>query len=138
MLMPGVLLASFSGLILNMSFSGSVAQPDWSLAILLAVLLSNYKTWCWVLPSIWVHDIVFFWSGWVAFPYFICIAMILLYSDKRLGPGQPQRWLSLLLGCLPLYIAGVSQLSCLLTALLAIWLWALFSSHKEKVYVEPA
>ena len=138
MLIPGVLLACFVGLTLNMSFAGYVAQPDWSAAILLATLLSNRKAWYWVLPSIWFHDIVLFWSGWIVFPYFVFIAIVLFYADERLGPGQPQRWFGLVFGCIPLVIAGVSFVSCLLTALCAIWLWSLFSSSKDKVYVEPA
>jgi len=136
---PLVLLFSFIGLTLNMSFSGVMAaQPDWSLVLLLAVLLSNRKTWFWVLPCIWFHDVVLFWSAWVTFPYVILTTIILYLSDKRIGPGQQQRWFGLGLSCLPLFIVGVGVWSWLLTMMLTVWAWSILSSQRERVYVEPA
>ena len=135
---PLVLLTSFFGLLLNLSFSGLIAQPDWSLVMLLAVLLSNRRTWFSVLPCIWFHDVVLFWSAWVTFPYVLVTTIILYLSDKRLGPGQPQRWLGLVLSCFPLLLSGVSLWSWLLSMMLTVWLWSILSSKREKVYVEPA
>ncbi|MDX8387907.1 MAG: hypothetical protein R8M46_05155 [Ghiorsea sp.] len=138
MLIPVILLVSLFGIILNMSFSGLVAQPDWSWAVLLAVLLSDRKAWVWILPAIWFHDVALFWSAWVALPYFIVLSIFLYYADKRLGPGQPQRWVAIFLGCLPLFIYGLGLMSILLTATLAVWVWSMLSARREKVYVEPA
>jgi len=125
------------GLLLNMSFAGQLAQPDWSLAILLAILLSKRSTWFWVLPLIGLHDYLLFWSAWVVFPFAVLAALLLTYADIRLAPGQHQRWVSLGLVCIPLLLAGIDILSWLLTITLTIWIWSMLSSKREKVYVEP-
>jgi hypothetical protein len=126
------------GLLLNMSSAGNSLQPDWSLAILLAILLSKRSTWYWVLPLIGLHDLLLFWSLWVVFPYAAVAVVLLNYADIRLAPGQPQRWLALVLGCMPLLFAGVDGMVWLLTLTLSTWLWSFLSSRREKVYVEPA
>jgi len=138
MLTPLLLLCSLLGLLLSLSFASASAQPDWSFAILLAALVSLRKSWFWVLPSIWFHDVIFYWSIWTSFPYFLLITVFLFYADKRLGPGQPQRWISLLVAYLSLFIAGLDVWSCLLTMMLTVWIWSLLSTRKERVYVEPA
>ncbi len=125
------------GLLVNMSFAGQFAQPDWSLAILLAILLSQRKTWYWVLPLIGIHDYLLFWSVTIVFPYAVATALLLTYADIRLAPGQPQRWVGLGLVCMPLLFVGVDILSWLLTLTLTIWIWSALSSKREKVYVEP-
>jgi hypothetical protein len=125
------------GLFINLSFSGAVLLPDWSLAILLAILLSKRSSWYWVLPLIGLHDLLLFWSVWVVFPYAVAAVVLLTYADTRLAPGQPQRWLALVLGCAPLLFAGVDFMTWVLTLTLCTWIWSSLSAQREKVYVEP-
>lgn len=126
------------GLCVNMSFAGLLAMPDWSLAILLAILLSQRSTWFWVLPLIGLHDYLLFWSVWVVFPFAVLTAFLLTYADIRLAPGQHQRWVGLVMVCAPLLFAGIGWLSWLLTITLTVWLWSYLSVKREKAYVEPA
>ena len=136
---PAIVLPyAFLGLMLNFSFAGSFLQPDWSLALLTAALLSDRHTSIWVLPGLFVHDLVLYWQPWVSFPFALLAFAILTYSDIRLAPGQPQRWLGLILICLPLLEMGISISSWLLTICLTIAIWSYLSSKREKVYVEPA
>lgn len=121
-----------------MAFSGLFAQPDWSVALLLAVLLNDKKTWFWVLPALFFHDLVLYWSPLVTFPFAALAAIILMYADTRLAPGQQQRWLSLFVVGLPMLAAGISLLNGLLTISLCIVIWSYLSATREKVYVEPA
>jgi len=137
MLVSSVLLVAFVGLIINLSFSGSGVQPDWSFSILLAMLLSKRKTWIWVLPSIGIHDLFLYWSATVMVPTFILVATVLFYSDKRLGLGQQQRWACLFICTFPLIHSGMALLNVLLTLTVTVCLWAFFSAQREKVYVEP-
>ncbi len=130
-------LFAWLGLLVNMSFAGAFAQPDWALSILLAILLSKRATWYWVLPLIGLHDYLLFWSVWVCFPFVALAAGVLAYADINLAPGQHQRWLALLLGCVPLLFAGMAMISWLLTLALTVWLWSMLSSKRDKVYVEP-
>ncbi len=123
---------------MNLSFSGLVTQPDWSLAILLASLLSHRQAGYWVLPGIWFHDTLLYWSAWTCFPYFILASIVLYYSDKRLGPGQQQRWFALVFSCFSLLLAGIPLWDWLLTMMLSIWIWFLLSAKREREYVEPA
>ncbi len=126
------------GLLLNLSFTTGLVQPDWSLAILLGVLLSDRKTWVWVLPCVVLHDLVLYWSAWVTLPFILFVAVLLTYADVSLAPGQQQRWFGLVFGCFPLLMAGMSMIAWLLTMMLATWVWFLLSRRREKVYVEPA
>ena len=126
------------GLCINMSFSGVLAMPDWSLAILLAILLSQRSTWYWVLPLIGLHDYLLFWSVWVVFPFAVLAALLLMYADIRLAPGQHQRWVGLVMVCTPLLFVGLGWFSWLLTITLTVWLWSYLSVKREKAYVEPA
>jgi len=138
MLIPPVFLGAFVGIIFTMSFSGDIAQPDWSLALLLAVLLSKQNTWVWILPCIALHDLFLYWSLMIVLPYFLLVTGVLFYTDKRIGPGQPQRWVCLLLTTAPLLLVGMDLLSIVLTLTLSVWLWSFLSSQQERVYVEPA
>ena len=131
-----VLLTSVIGILFNLSFTGLFTQPDWMLAVLLAILLSDKSTWYWVLPAMIIHDVLLYWTIWVTFPYMVVVAGILFFSDKRLGPGQPQRWFGLALVCMSLLIKGISVWDWLLTMMLAVWLWFVFSSIREREYVE--
>lgn len=137
-LIPSVLLGAFVGLICTMAFAGDWSQPDWSLALLLAVLLSKPKTWVWLLPSVGMHDLFLYWSVWGVFPFAVLSVILILYTDKKIGPGQPQRWAALLLHIYALWLTGLDVLSLFLTLTLSVWLWFVFSSNREKVYVEPA
>ncbi|MDQ7057347.1 MAG: hypothetical protein Q9N62_02415 [Ghiorsea sp.] len=138
MLIPSVLLSAFIGLICTMSFAGDWSQPDWSLAVLLAVLLSKPQTWIWILPSIGVHDLFLYWSVGGIFPFAVVSVLLLFYTDQKIGPGQPQRWAVLLLHTYAMWLVGLDDLSLFLTVTLSIWLWFVFSCRREKVYVEPA
>ncbi|MDQ7001743.1 MAG: hypothetical protein Q9N02_03535 [Ghiorsea sp.] len=138
MLVPTMLLNAFIGLICTMAFAGDWCQPDWSLALLLAVLLSKSQTWIWVLPSIGMHDLFLYWSIWGIFPFTAFAALFIFYTDKKIGPGQPQRWAVLVLHVYAMWLVGLDTLSLFLTITLSIWLWFIFSSSKEKAYVEPA
>ena len=133
-----ILFLAGIGLLVNMSFAGVSVQPDWSLGILVGVLLSHRSTWIWVLPSVAFHDLFLYWSIDVTLPFVAFVALVLAYSDIRLAPGQPQRWFSLFFACLPLLIAGLDVVSWLLTIMLTTWVWFLLSTRREKVYVEPA
>ncbi|MDQ7004729.1 MAG: hypothetical protein Q9N67_07375 [Ghiorsea sp.] len=129
--------AALLGLFINMSFSWLLVMPDWSLSILLAMLLSQRSTWYWVLPLIGLHDYLLFCSVWVVFPFAVLSALLLMYADVSLAPGQYQRWASLLLACAPLLFADVGWLPWLLTVTLTVWIWSYLSVKREKVYVEP-
>lgn len=133
------ILAGFAllGLMVNLSFSGGLAQPDWALSILVAILLSKRDTWYWVLPLVGLHDFLLFWSVWVCFPFVALAAGLIAYADINFAPGQHQRWVGLLLSCTPLLFAGIGLISWLLTVAFTIWLWSMLSSKREKVYVEP-
>lgn len=133
-----IILYALFGLLLNLSFAGQVTQPDWSLALLLATLVSDRKTWFWVLPCLFFHDVVLFWTPWVSLPYAILASIILAYADIRLAPGQQQRWLSLAFVFSAMASTGASAWSWLLTVCVCIAMWSLMSSKREKVYVEPA
>jgi len=133
-----LLLAAFVGLMASLAFSTAWYQPDWSLALLLAVLLSKPKTWIWVLPGMGVHDLFLYWSVTVVLPYTMIAALLLRYTDKKIGPGQPQRWAAWLLHVYALWESGMSGWRVLLTAALVVWLWSFLSSQRERVYVEPA
>jgi len=136
MFIPTIILCSFVGLLLNLSFSGTVTQPDWCLAVLLGALLSGKYSWALIFPSIGLHDLLLFWTLSITLPYFIFIALLLNAMDERLGPGQPQRWAGLLLGCTPLLMAGVSIASWLMTLMLAVVVWAWLPSQQDRSYVE--
>jgi len=138
MLMSWALLTSTVGVFLNLSFAGMMAQPDWSLAIMVGVLLHNRRMWLWVLCYVLFHDFVLYWSPWITFPYVFLTVMLLFYTDYRLAPGQPQRWIGLLLCCTPLLFAGVDMWTWLLTLTLGVGVWSLLSSEREKAYVESA
>ncbi len=113
-------------------------QPDWSLALLLAALLSKPKAWVWVLPCIAIHDLFLYWSILVVVPYAFISSVLLHYTDKKLGPGQPQRWVAIVLHAYALWAAGMDVLQVFLTMSLTVWLWYFLSAHRERVYVEPA
>lgn len=133
-----LLLGSVIGLFLNLSFNGLLTQPDWMYAILLAALLSDKSTWYWVLPLVLIHDAVLYWSATITFPITVIIVILLIYSDKRLGSGQQQRWLFLFAGCLPLLIQGISFWDWLLTMMLVVWLWFILSAQRDGANVESA
>ncbi len=133
---PTLLLAAFVGLLGSLAFSWH--QPDWSLALLLAVLLSKPKAWVWVLPSIGIHDLFLYWSVGEVLPYAVVSTLLILYTDKKLGPGQPQRWAAIVLHAYALWAAGMGVLQVFLSMSLTVWLWYFLSAHRERVYVEPA
>ncbi|MDX8383675.1 MAG: hypothetical protein R8M45_06305 [Ghiorsea sp.] len=114
-----------------------MTQPDWCLGLLLGALLGTKYDWPWILPALCVHDLVLFWSLNITFPYIFMVVLLLGIIDKRLGCGQPQRWVGLVLGCIPLLWAGLSMLSGLMTMLLTVgvWFW-LSTQQRDRDYVE--
>jgi len=129
MIAAWVLLLSLGGVALNMAFAQSMAQPDWSLALLLAALLAHRGAWTWVLPAMAFHDIVFYWTLWGNFPWLAAIPLLLPHLDERLGPGLPQR-LTLMVACsLPMLSLNWSITAWLLTLACCIPIWFNLANH---------
>jgi len=129
MIATWVLLLSLGGLALNMAFSQSMVQPDWTLSLLLAVLLAHRSSWAWVLPATGFHDLVFYWNIWGSLPWLIAIPLLLPQLDERLGPGLPQRFVLMLFCSLSLLLQDWSVLAWLLTLALCIPVWFNLANH---------
>jgi len=128
-----VLIMSFLGIILNLMMASVAIQPDWSLAVLLAAMLSHRGNWLWVLPGIMIHDVALYWTVLGAFPTALLLPILLIYSDQQLGAALPQRILLMLLGCLPMLLWLGAQFSqWLLTLLLCISLWYMMADWHER------
>ncbi|HXH72080.1 MAG TPA: hypothetical protein VNI58_04620 [Mariprofundaceae bacterium] len=123
MIAAWILLLSLGGLALNLAFSQSMAQPDWTLSLLLAALLAHRGSWVWVLPATGFHDAVFYWTIWGNLPWLVVIPLLLPHLDERLGPGLPQRLTLLILTSLPMLFLGWSTLAWLLTLGLCVPVW---------------
>jgi hypothetical protein len=132
MIAPLILLLSLAGMMLNLSLSGLVIQPDWSAALLLSAILAQRGNWTWVLPGFWIHDLALHWSSLVCLPVIALLPFLLAQSDARLGPGLPQRITLMVLGLLPLLWAGWSFSQWLLTAALTVFTW----HYIAKVYAK--
>lgn len=128
-----VILIAFAGLCLNLA-SGGIPQPDWALALLLAVLLARRHTWPWVLPTILIHDLTLYWSVWGVFPIACLLPFSISSLDAQLGAGLPQRLVLLVLLTLPMLWHGFGVLQWLLTLILCIPVWYFLVHLYEQRY----
>ena len=106
---------------------GGAPQPDWALALLLAALLARRESWRWVLPALFVHDGVLYWSPWGAFPLACLLPRAVASMDIHFGAGLPQRWVLLAAGTLPVLAHGWGFKQWLLTVLACIPAWSLLA-----------
>lgn len=117
------------GLNLNLAFAALLAQPDWALALLLASLLAHRSNWVWVLPAALVHDVVLHWSALATMPVLAVMPMAMIYFDRHLGPGLPQRVILMLLVTMPLLPLGWGLQAWLLTIFLCVPFWYLLTKR---------
>ncbi len=129
-----ITLLALIGMALNLAFSGSLLQPDWSLALLLASLLAHRQNWIWVIPAILIHDFIFYSSFSASFVALLLLPASMIYLDRHLGSGLPQR-------VVLMFIAGLSLLwpewgfpATILTICLALPLWHLMT----RIYAQQA
>ncbi len=123
-LFPALLLgASFLGVSLSLLMGGIVTQPDWSLALLLAALLAHRGSWLWVLPGVMLHDVALYWTVFGVLPIAILLPILLIYTDRQLGPALPQRIILMVVCCLPILWLGADTFQWVLTLLLCVPLW---------------
>lgn len=134
------LLAVLLGLLLNWLLAGIAVQPDWSFAILLGAMLAQWRYWRWLLPMACLHDYILYWSIWPSISLWFTLFSLLLWVDTQIGPGMPQRILLLLSGNLTLLWFGWTPFAVVLTMLLTICCWYLFSpfSYRTKLQKQPA
>jgi len=118
-----VLILAFIGINMNLTFSSSLTQPDWALALLLASLLARRHNWVWVLPGALLHDITLHWTFSAMLPVLAVIPLAMIYLDQHLGTGLPQRLVLLLLAVLLLLPWGWGLQASLLTLCLCIPAW---------------
>jgi len=126
-------LSAFLGMSLNLAFSASLTQPDWSLALLLAAMLAHRKNWLWVLPCTLMHDLMLHWSVGISFIIMALIPFAMIYLDQSLGPGIPQRVLLLMIAVtLSLTEWGWGLQTVLLTLCLCVPLWYMLTGLYAK------
>jgi len=109
-------------------------QPDWSAALLLASLLAQRSNWPWVLPGVWLHDLMLHWSSLICLPVIAFLPWLLTQADVRLGAGLPQRIILMIIGLLPLLWNGWAFPQWLLTLMLCIFVWHFIA----KAYAQSA
>jgi len=123
MIAIAMILLALLGISFNLAFTGTLIQPDWALALLLASLLAHRQNWLWVLPVALMHDVILYWSFNI---YFIIMALLplgMIYLDKHLGAGLPQRLILMLIAGLSLLWTGWALSACLLTLCLCVPVW---------------
>jgi len=128
-----ILIMWLVGMVLNLSFSGVLVQPDWGLAVLLAALLAHRGNWVWVIPAVWVHDLVFHWTSFVCLPWMILAPVLVAWSDAQIGPSLWQRMMAMLVVVAPLLSWGWSMAATILTLLVCLSMWSMMA----KLYAEP-
>ncbi|MDQ6996382.1 MAG: hypothetical protein Q9M82_02850 [Mariprofundus sp.] len=112
------------GISLNLAFAGTLMQPDWALALLLASLLAHRHNWVWVLPGALIHDVVLYWSFSLSFIIMALLPLAMIYLDQHLGAGLPQRLVLMLAAVLlSLLWPGWGLPASLLTLCLCIPIW---------------
>jgi hypothetical protein len=124
-----VLILAFFGISMNLTFSSSLTQPDWALALLLASLLAHRNNWKWVLPGALLHDVILHWTFSAFLPALAIIPFAMIYLDQHLGTGLPQRLVLMLLAILLLLPWGWSLQACLLTLCFCIPTWHLLTKQ---------
>ncbi|MDX8398588.1 MAG: hypothetical protein R8K49_09770 [Mariprofundaceae bacterium] len=122
------------GLVLNLLLGPELLQPDWALALLLGALVAHRGHWLWVLPCVWVHDLVFYWSSLISLPWFILTPMVIAWCDAQIGPNIWQRIVAMVMVVASLWFWGWSAAACVLTMLLSLFCWYLMA----RLYVKPA
>ncbi len=123
MIALSVTLIALLGMSLNLAFSASLSQPDWAMAVLLAAILAHRNNWIWVLPCAFLHDVILHWSFGSSFIVMALIPLAMIYLDKHLGPGIPQRVLIMLAAILALANWGWTTQALLLTLCLCVPVW---------------
>jgi hypothetical protein len=132
MIPASILLLSLLGILLNLSLSGLVLQPDWSAALLLASVLAQRGNWPWVIPGFWVHDLALHWSSLICLPVVAILPFLLSRADAHLGAGLPQRVVLMIITLLPLLHAGWSTPQWLMTICICIFVWHLLARSYAK------
>lgn len=127
MIIISVVLLAMLGLSLNLAFSTSMIQPDWAMALLLAGILARRHNWIWVLPCIFIHDIVLHWTVGLSFLVVALIPLGMIYFDQHLGAGLPQRIMMMIVASLTLLHWGWGVTALLLTLLLCVPIWHLLT-----------
>ncbi|GAV20247.1 hypothetical protein MMIC_P1211 [Mariprofundus micogutta] len=127
-----VTLISFLGMSLNLAFSASLMQPDWALALLLAAILAHRHNWIWVLPCTFLHDVILHWSFGSSFIVMALIPLAMIYFDRHLGPGIPQRVVIMAAAILSLVAWGWAMQAILLTLCLCVPVWYLLTGLYAK------
>lgn len=117
------------GLNLNLAFASLLAQPDWALGLLLASLLAHRSNWIWVLPTALLHDAVLHWTALATLPVLAAIPLAMIYFDRHLGAGLPQRVVLMVLVIMLLLPLGWGLQACLLTICLCVPLWYLLTKR---------
>ncbi len=128
MIAVSIALLVLLGLSLNLAFSASLTQPDWAMALLLAGILARRHNWIWVLPGIFIHDIVLHWSVGLSFAFVALIPFVLIYFDEHLGVGLPQRVVMMIIAPISLFYWGWESTAILLTLCLCVPIWYLLTS----------
>lgn len=124
-----IIILALLGLNLNLAFASLLAQPDWALALLLASLLAHRSNWIWVLPAALVHDLVLHWTALATLPVLAVIPIAMIYFDRHLGAGLPQRVALMVLTVLLLLPLGWGLQAALLTICLCLPLWYLLTKQ---------
>jgi len=128
MIAASVVLLALLGLSLNLAFSASLTQPDWAMSLLLAGILARRHNWVWVLPGIFIHDIVLHWSVGLSFTFVALIPFVMIYFDEHLGVGLPQRVIMMFIATLSLLHWGWEFTAVLLTLCFCVPIWYLLTS----------
>jgi len=128
------LVAALAGMVLSLA-SGGMMQPDWSLGILLGALLARRSNWPWVLPAVFVHDLMLYWTPWGAFPAACLVPLLLARLDSQIGAGVLQRLAMLVFVTLPMLAHGSGYMQWLLTVLLCIPIWHIAVHLHDRQFV---
>ena len=118
-----LLLLSIIGLCLSLGFAGHMVQPDWSLALLIAALLSDRSSWPWLLPGIVAHDVSLYWTVWGVLPMAAALPYLLPQMDKERSTALMRRIILMGVVCLPILWLGSGFSQWLLTLMLCVPLW---------------
>jgi len=132
--MVWILLLSLIGLVLNLGFSETLLQPDWSLSLLLGALLAHRGYWPWIFAGTAMHDLVLHWSPFATFPWMLLTPLVMIWSDAQAGPSLVQRFVILGFFGVILWTWGWLPEAVLLTLLLATVVWHLVAQK----HAQPA
>ncbi|MDQ6990510.1 MAG: hypothetical protein Q9M11_02100 [Mariprofundaceae bacterium] len=122
-MIQSILLLSILGLILNLAFSDSFIQPDWSLGLLLGALLAHRGYWPWVFAGSALHDLVLHWSPFATLPWIMLAPLLMIWSDVQAGPSLVQRFIIMILVTMSLWLWHWSPQAVLLTMMFTTVVW---------------